>query len=281
MTSEQRAQIEAKIGRTLTAEEIGRGSINRPQTGMTWEQEKADRRAKIAAANQQQETHQPRWMQSTIEAGAALANSPRRKYPDGRPRETPKEFRQRMQADREQRAADTEAATEETEKLVNDPVYQRMNQVAAQTVERLRWDSSYPQSVWERALQMQQAAKDNDTEAFLALNKEHVEYLESTTKEKQSAIDNQIAQLQQAKQSFSQDRYEEPLPTPDKSTYGHIRRASGMMQFVNNADGFISQYDPRVPGARESAEQKLAQHQAATAGIYQKPIPFSALTPAT
>jgi hypothetical protein len=214
-------------------------------------------------------------MESTIEAGEALANSPRRKYPDGRPRETPKEFRKRMNADREQRTSDAAANAERAATLANDPVYNRMIQVAAQTVERLRWDASYPESAWERALEMQQAAKADDRETFQAINKSHVEYLESITNEKQSAIDGEISRLQQVKQSIADDGFTEPLPTPEPSTYSHIRRASGMMQFVSKVDGFIAEYDPRVPRAREFAEQKLAQHQADSAGKYGEPIPVN------
>ncbi len=264
MTSEQRKEIEAKIGRTLTAEEIARGSITRKEDRRKAEQ------AEILKVS-------PRWMEESNEASATLAKASRHTYPDGRTRETKQEFRKRMHAEREQRAEESKASAEQADKLATDPVYREMNNVAAQTVERLRWDSSYPQSAWLRAIQMQESAKANDRETFQALNKEHVEYLDSITNERQSAIDNQIAQLQQLKQSFADDRFEQPLPAPSKESYSHIKRASGMMQFVNKTDGYIEEYDPRVPQAREAAEQNLAKHQADTAGRYGKSIPVQSL----
>ena len=139
MNSQERQAIEAKIGRTLSAVEIGRGSINRPVPSMTREQEKAARRAAIKAANtpelQEQFREQSgRWMETTKE------------YDGPKKRETPKQFRKRMAKSREQRAAEAKEAAESAAKLATDPTYLRMNEVAAQTVERLRWDDSYPAS---------------------------------------------------------------------------------------------------------------------------------------
>jgi hypothetical protein len=252
MTSQDRQAIELKIGRALRAEEIGRGSITR--------REDRTLRQQIAAANQSAPP-EPRWIETAKE------------YDGATKRETPDQFRKRMRESREQRTAEAQAAADKAAKLANDPTYNRMNEVAAQSVERIRWDQNYPQSAWIRALAMQQAARADDRDTFQALNKEHVEYLESVTNERQSAIDGEIARLQQVKQSFAEDRYAEPLSAPNKSTYAHIKRASGMMQLINNVDGHIVEYDPRVPGARDFAEQKLVQHQADTADKYGEPIP--------
>jgi hypothetical protein len=245
MTNEQRAAIEKLIGRGLTAEEIGRGSITRPQDSTL--------REKIAAANQGP-AHQPRWMEDTLENAGAQAT-----------KETRKQAFARLRASQNQRVEDAEGASEQAAKLANDPVFNRMNRISEQALERMRWDASYPESAWQRVLQMREAAKANERDTFQALNNQHVEFLESVTGERQAAIDGEIARLNDAKKSLAEDRYNEPLATPTPDTYSHIRRASGMMQFISRVDGEIFEYDERIPHAKELALERLAAHHQNTA----------------
>ena len=252
MTSEQRKAIEAKIGRSLSAVEIGRGSIDRPQDRSPREQ--------IAAANQQPGA-KSRWIDDTLNHDGTKPK-----------RETRTTAFKRLRASQGQRAIDEQAAADQAAKLATDSVNLKMNRLSEQALERARWDDSIPQSRFDNLVAMREAAKVDDRETFQVLNKSHVEYLESVTGKKQQAIDAEIACLNAVKKSLAEDRFEEPLTTPTPDTFSHIRRSNGMMDFVNKADVEIFEYDPRVPNAKELAQDRLAQHQHDTAGTLGEPI---------
>jgi hypothetical protein len=255
MTSEERKRIEQLIGRGLTAQEIGQGSIKRKQD--------ATLRRRIAAANEERGEEQP-WHGSTLDHDGTKPK-----------RETRATAFKRLRQSQLERVESEQAAADRAAKLATDSVYLRMNRVSENALERARWDESIPQSQWELLLSQREAAKNDDRPTFLELNKQHTAYVEGVTNEKQTAIDTEIKRLQTTKKSLNEDRFEEPLPTPEPTTYSHIRRASGAMQFVNKADGEIFEYDPKVPHAKELAQDRLAEHQAAVVGKYGEPIPFA------
>ncbi len=254
MTSEQRKAIEAKIGRALTAEEIGRGSITRP--------EDRDLRARIKQANQQPPPRQ-NWSKISMDEVEAVMVPQKR--------ETRKSAFEKLKARTEQRAADEKAAAELAAHRANDPGYRRRNQVALAALEAARWDDSIPQSAWERIGRMVEAAR-NDDPAFEQLNREHVAYLTGIQEDRRTAIDQQIAQLEALKKSAAESTYREPLPPPSKDTYSHVRHPDGTESFIDRTVGEKFTFDPRVPQAREQAEQRLAQYQVDIAGKYGEPI---------
>ena len=124
---------------------------------------------------------------------------------------------------------------------------------------------------------MVQAAQ-NDDPAFEQLNREHVAYLTGIQEDRRTAIDQQIAALEQLKKNAAESTYREPLPPPSKDSYSHVRHPDGSESFIDRTVGEKFTFDPRVPQAREQAEQRLAEYQTDIAGKYGASIPVSSLS---